>query len=288
MQTISDWCAVVIQQVRFWPDHKSIELELRNHYIDHVRDLERIGFESRLAEERALLAMGDPIEVGKAMDKAHKPWLGRIWIASIVFLLFAFVWFAVDLGDSQVFARARNSFFPVEDIGMYETFTNGYYEIYDHMGVLTADDVLQLGDYTVSLVKGDWWYCNDKYYTAYCLFRIEEDGLWFDMPTELMDDFRMFTDTGQEFTNTKEAGNSYERKDFTEEMEKHWFIINQASNDKLVPDKPNTVRSESADDLRGGYLIMMISTWERPKWTELSYPFGGNDDVLWICWEVAP
>ena len=288
MKSISNWCAAVLEQVRFWPDHKAIEKELREHYIDHVRDLERIGFESHLAEKRALEAMGDPTEVGKAMDQAHKPWLGRLWIASIVILLFTVVWCGVDLSDSEIFARTRNSLFPVEDVGHYEAFTAGYHEIYDYMGTLTADDSLQFGEYTVSLVKGDWWYCNDKHYQAYCLFRIEENGLWFDMPEQVMDDFRMFSNTDRELTNVKEAGSHYERKDFTEEMAKHWFFINQASNGIPVSNKPDTVRMVSSEDLQGGYLLMQVSTRERPEWTELSYPFAGNDDVIRIDWEVAP
>ena len=288
MRSISDWCTAVIQQVRFWPDHKAIESELRNHYIDHVRDLERIGFESRLAEKRALEAMGDPTEIGKALDKAHSPWLGRLWIASIVILLFAVVWCGVDLGDSEIFARTRNSLFPAEDIGHYDTFASDYHEIYDHMGTLTADDSLQFGVYTVSLVKGDWWYCNDQYYRAECLFRIEEDGLWFDMPGQVMDDFRMFSNTGLEITNIHESGSHYERKDSTEEMHKNWFSINQASVRVPVIGKQDSYDFRAADDLLGGYMVMTTTTREKPEWTELSYPFAGNDDVLRIDWEVTP
>lgn len=82
LKDIRQWCDAVIEQVRFYPDHKAIEKELTDHYIDHVRDLERIGFDNRLACERALSAMGDAEEVGKAMDRAHTPWLGWLWIIS--------------------------------------------------------------------------------------------------------------------------------------------------------------------------------------------------------------
>lgn len=78
------WCAHALEHVRFRPDRKGIEKELTAHYEDHCRDLERIGYEPDLAAERALQAMGDADEVGAALDKAHKPWLGWLWEASRV------------------------------------------------------------------------------------------------------------------------------------------------------------------------------------------------------------
>ena len=73
------WRDAVLNQVRFWPDHKAIQKELDAHYEDHKKDLERLGYEPALAAERTLKAMGDPREVGRALNKAHKPWLGWLW-----------------------------------------------------------------------------------------------------------------------------------------------------------------------------------------------------------------
>ena len=70
------WVNAVCQEVRFRPDRRSIEAELRTHYEDHVKDLLRLGRSRELAEERALAAMGDAREVGRALDRVHKPWLG--------------------------------------------------------------------------------------------------------------------------------------------------------------------------------------------------------------------
>ena len=83
------WRDEVVEQVRFWPDRKKIAEELDAHYEDHVKDLERIGFDHELAEERALQAMGDAAEVGKAMDKAHQPRLGWVWLVSKGFAILA-------------------------------------------------------------------------------------------------------------------------------------------------------------------------------------------------------
>ena len=76
------WINAVCEQVRFRPDHRSIEFELRDHYEEHVRDLIRLGRPRELAEERALEAMGNAQEVGRALDKVHKPWLGWLWEVS--------------------------------------------------------------------------------------------------------------------------------------------------------------------------------------------------------------
>ena len=81
------WVNAVCEQVRFRPDHRSIEFELRDHYEEHVRDLLRLGRPRELAEERALEAMGNAQEVGRALDRVHKPWLGWLWEVSRLLVL---------------------------------------------------------------------------------------------------------------------------------------------------------------------------------------------------------
>ena len=78
------WCGRVERQVRVFPDRKAIRRELTDHYWDHVTDLRRIGYEDELARQRALRAMGDPEEVGKALNAVHRPLLGWLWMASRV------------------------------------------------------------------------------------------------------------------------------------------------------------------------------------------------------------
>lgn len=81
------WVDAVCEQVRFWPDRKGIEKELRIHYEDHCQALERLNYEPELAAERSLQAMGDPREVGRALNQVHRPWLGWLWEASRILLL---------------------------------------------------------------------------------------------------------------------------------------------------------------------------------------------------------
>ena len=82
MREFYKWRDDVVEQIRFRPDRAAVAEELTAHYEDHVKDLERLGYEHELADQRALGAMGDPVEIGKAMDRVHQPWLGWLWLVS--------------------------------------------------------------------------------------------------------------------------------------------------------------------------------------------------------------
>lgn len=87
MEDFQNWRATVVAQVRFKPDRAAIQQELTAHYEDHVRDLERLKYPTELAEKRAVEAMGDPEEIGRALDRVHKPWLGWLWKVSRILLV---------------------------------------------------------------------------------------------------------------------------------------------------------------------------------------------------------
>lgn len=105
------WVDAVCEQIRFQPDRKDIARELRIHYEDHVRDLLRLGRDRELAEERALAAMGDAQEVGRALDQVHKPWLGWLWETSRwlfrALAILALVTLVRNLGWSTLVERTR-------------------------------------------------------------------------------------------------------------------------------------------------------------------------------------
>ena len=97
------WVDAVCEQVRFQPDRKGIARELRTHYEDHVNDLLRLGRDRELAEERALAAMGNAQEVGRALDRVHKPWLGWLWEASRFLVLALAVLLAWKTGNADYY-----------------------------------------------------------------------------------------------------------------------------------------------------------------------------------------
>lgn len=105
------WCDAVCECVRFRPDRRAIARELWAHYEDRCRDLERLGYERPLAARRSLEAMGNAQEVGWALDRVHRPWLGWLWEVSRGLLLALTVLAAVTLlittGLPQLAERTR-------------------------------------------------------------------------------------------------------------------------------------------------------------------------------------
>ena len=96
------WRDSVVEQVRFRPDRAAIEEELTAHYEDHVKDLERLGYEQKLAEQRALRAMGDPVEIGRAMDRVHQPWLGWLWLVSKALVVLSIIVVSLYVGSNYI------------------------------------------------------------------------------------------------------------------------------------------------------------------------------------------
>ncbi len=76
------WLDEAVGQIRFAPDRKAVFEELTAHIQDRSDDLVSRGYTREEADDRTLLAMGDPVEVGKQLDAVHKPWLGWLWKVS--------------------------------------------------------------------------------------------------------------------------------------------------------------------------------------------------------------
>lgn len=100
------WVDAVCQCVRFQPDRRAIAKELRAHYEDHCRDLERLNYDPALAGQRALEAMGNAQEVGYALDRVHKPWLGWLWEVSRVMVLALALLLACKAGQNNYDTRS--------------------------------------------------------------------------------------------------------------------------------------------------------------------------------------
>ena len=70
-QSFENYCRQVCALVRSSHDHPQITAELTAHMEDRRDAFLRAGFSEEEAQRRAVAAMGDPAEVGRAMDKAH-------------------------------------------------------------------------------------------------------------------------------------------------------------------------------------------------------------------------
>lgn len=78
------WLDAATRGIRFKPDRMAVREELFAHLEDKQADLRRIfpDMTRGEAERRAVESMGDAEELGRALAKIHKPWLGYLWVMS--------------------------------------------------------------------------------------------------------------------------------------------------------------------------------------------------------------
>lgn len=288
MTEFGRWCDTATRQVRFRPDRGAIQRELTAHYQDHVRDLERVGYDWKLAEQRALAAMGDPEEIGRALDRVHKPWLGWLWIASRAVLALTVMACLLSLpGTGSFFHMMKNTLFPPEDPGGYQAIAGSYsalneqegVTVWRSMGTLEAQSA-DLPGYTLSLLEGQWWQYHDTFYRGECLLRLEPERLWYDLPEDVLDDLVLTGSGGVLFSNIKYNPFPYEETN-------NWFSISESSNAFAVSDDADSYRLEDSRDLGGWYLKLTMTTDEPVEWVELSFPYGDNHWAFRIMWEGA-
>ncbi|BDF67176.1 hypothetical protein CE91St43_11480 [Oscillospiraceae bacterium] len=86
-------------------ERRDILQELAGHLADHMETLMDAGYDAELAEERAVAAMGDPEEVGRALNAQLSPfwlWVRRLgWALTVCLAL-------VLLGHSGVRGTVEN------------------------------------------------------------------------------------------------------------------------------------------------------------------------------------
>jgi len=82
-----DYLKKVRKEIQFIFDRDAIENELSNHIEDSIQDLMKDGLSFEEAESVAISQMGDPVEVGKLLNKEHHPLLGYLWKLSQVILI---------------------------------------------------------------------------------------------------------------------------------------------------------------------------------------------------------
>lgn len=83
MSSIKDnYLNTILKEVRFPFDRKQIKKEIEAHLEEAMEFHLRPGMNPEEAEKRATKDFGDPKEIGKMLNKVHKPWLGWLWVLS--------------------------------------------------------------------------------------------------------------------------------------------------------------------------------------------------------------
>lgn len=269
-ESFETWIAEVLYCVRFLPDRKAIRQELEAHYEDHVRDLERLGYDHQLARKRALGTMGDPVEVGQALDRVHKPWLGWLWLASKGILMlscFLLLWTLPRI--------TLDSLTPVQRVGDYEP--EGFFYFSGDAPERTesvrtarghgASTVKRAG-YTISIPYAAAW----KYSTVSDSTGEPYDQYW--LTIVVAADDQRFWDRGpigmwQELRTLDDAG--------------------RICDTVWDPEGGNFVRARSFHDPFRSLSYYYISQLEPPgDWLEITYPYGEPWSIRVDWEEVQP
>ena len=88
----------VVQHVRFRPDRGAVRRELAGHLDDSAAALQQAeGMDAETAYAQAVENMGDPDEIGRALDRAHSPLLGWTWLVSKVLCIAVCVFLGAPL-----------------------------------------------------------------------------------------------------------------------------------------------------------------------------------------------
>ena len=99
-----EFIAAVCEKVHFKPARKQIADELRGHLEDRAEALMARGLTPRDAVAQAARSMGDPEEIGTALDKEHSPLWGwaAVWtdVARylVLFLVGLMVFYVLIMG----------------------------------------------------------------------------------------------------------------------------------------------------------------------------------------------
>lgn len=85
---IKNYLDTVCEQIRFQKAHDSIKQELQNHISDQSDAFIEEGLDEQQAIQKAIHEMGDPITVGTALDRVHRPNMHWGFFAFVLLLSF--------------------------------------------------------------------------------------------------------------------------------------------------------------------------------------------------------
>lgn len=97
---IKEFLNTVCEQIKYKPIRNSISEELQNHIEESKENYIQEGLEEQEAEEKAIIQMGDAEEIGKKLNKIHKPKLDWSLLIILIILL--------GFGFLVVFTRTSN------------------------------------------------------------------------------------------------------------------------------------------------------------------------------------
>lgn len=176
------WLHIATADIRFEPDRKAVERELREHIEDKTLDFQRIfpGMAEEDAQLRAVSEMGDAQEVGRELARIHKPWLGYLWKVSRVLVLTLLCLWAVALLRH---GRMENIWFGWEENREFRAVSQILYGDGqpdwegERLALYSVDEEARLGRCTISVDRAALWREEDGN-TLYADLRLDFDRPW--------------------------------------------------------------------------------------------------------------
>ena len=165
---IKSFLNTVCEQIKYKPVRPGISDELEQHINDVKEEYIAKGINSDEAEEKAVLQMGNAEDIGKKLNKIHKPHLD--WkLIILISVLIGFGIFAVIIKEksNSIFGTTANVRNAIEyiilgillGIGVY--FFN-YRKLKRHSGLIYFIAIIIT---LSSLIRGIGWSINGVYYT---------------------------------------------------------------------------------------------------------------------------
>lgn len=266
---LENWCDQVLSQVRCWMDHNAIRAELEAHIEDRCMALEELNYPPELAAERTLAAMGDPVTVGKALDKEHSLWLGRLWLASVVAVFLMSIIVVIEVQESgamvrRFWDRVTETVSPIPYEERWELLDESFDACakygpdfdYTCIGISGAAPV-DAGKWTVEIPKAVWWNQFDKFTCVAVLLTVTPEKPWYGSDFENLSEL-VLTDSNGDVTLSSSAR------------------MNMAKGGGL----PSIRYADKAKSLgRSAYLIDITIKGDA-DWVELRWPYGDSPWTL--------
>jgi len=108
---VDDFLNEVCSHIKYKKAHKYIKEELKNHIEDRIKDYIDQGYDEESAISKAIENMGNPTDLGKELNKQHKPYLG--WalytVNTAIVILSVLIVFMIGFQIYSTFAPLKDS-----------------------------------------------------------------------------------------------------------------------------------------------------------------------------------
>lgn len=151
------WAEKAVSGIIFPPDREQVRVELMNHLNDHYDALLEQGIDPEEAQQMAVEAMGDAMEIAPQLAAIHHPIWGYLLRVTRVLLVIA----AICVLASGIHF-AYNTSYSQPWIYRYDPYEDTY--ISDEVGVTTRlfysepNQTAESDGYTLTLTRAAWWY----------------------------------------------------------------------------------------------------------------------------------